>query len=370
MMRAGNRHSQVVVITGGSAGIGRAAAVAFARRGARIGLIARSEQRLARAVHEVRANGGDAIALPVDVADADAMERAARSVEHQFGPIDIWVNNAMTSVFSPVIEMRPREYQRVMAVTYLGVVHGTLAALRRMRRVNPNGRGCIVQVGSALCYRAIPLQSAYCAAKHAIIGFTDALRCELLAEGSDIHLTVVHLPAVNTPQFEWVKSRLPHRAQPVPPIFQPEVAADAIVYASQHRRREVYVGLPTLLARWGQSLVPGFVDRYLARTAIDGQQTDELEDPQRPHNLYHPVPGNYGAHGSFDSRARSWSAQWFLNKHRSAAAAIAGAALVGIGGAMLLSRFANGRKAEAGRRMTKPRQEKPAVPAFAADYSR
>lgn len=351
MGRLSNHQPQVVVITGASAGVGRAAAVAFAKRGARLGLIARGRERLHEAVEEVHANGGEAIALPADVARAREIERSASIVEDRFGPIDVWVNNAMTSVFSRVSDMQPREYRRVTEVTYLGVVHGTLAALHRMKRAGPAGRGCIVQVGSALCYRAIPLQSAYCAAKHAIIGFTDSLRCELIDEGSDIHLTVVHLPAVNTPQFGWVKSRLPSKAQPVPPIFQPEIAADAIVYASQNRRREVLLGMPTVKATMGQKFIPGWLDHYLAENAIDGQQTNEPEDPNRPHNLWRPVPGHHGAHGEFDDRAKCWSGQWVLSKHRSLAGVLAGAAVIAIGGALAARKNANGREMTARRRI-------------------
>jgi NAD(P)-dependent dehydrogenase (short-subunit alcohol dehydrogenase family) len=237
--------SDVVVITGASAGVGRATAREFARRGARLGLIARGHEGLEATREEVERLGGQALVLPGDVADAARVEESARRVEDRFGAIDVWINNAMASVFSPVKEMEADEYRRVADVTYLGVVHGTLAALRRMA---PRDRGVIVQVGSALAYRAIPLQSAYCAAKHAVAGFTESLRTELLHDGSRVHVTIVHLPALNTPQFDWVKSRLPRRAQPVPPIFQPEVAARAIVWAARHRRREVWVGGPTVRA--------------------------------------------------------------------------------------------------------------------------
>lgn len=319
---------QVVVITGASAGIGRATAWAFAKRGARIGLIARDKSRLEATAREVQALGGQALVLPADVADHSAIDRAASRVEEVFGPIDVWVNNAMVSVFSRVRDMRPREYRRVTDVTYLGVVYGTLAALKRMSQRGSNGRGCIVQVGSALAYRSIPLQSAYCAAKHAMLGFTNSLRSELIEQASEIHLTTVHLPAVNTPQFHWVKSRLPQAAQPVPPIFQPEVAADAIVYASQHHRREVLVGWPTVKAVWGNKFFPGWLDQYLARNAIDGQQTDEPADSERQHNLWKPVAGKYSAHGDFDDRASSRSTQWLLNKHRGTLAAMLCAAVV------------------------------------------
>ena len=297
--------SDVVVITGASAGVGRATAREFARRGARLGLIARGHDGLEATRREVERLGGQALVLPADVADAARVEEAAGLVEERFGPIDVWINNAMASVFSPVKEMEADEYRRVTDVTYLGVVHGTLAALRRMR---PRDRGTIVQVGSALAYRAIPLQSAYCAAKHAVAGFTESLRTELLHDGSRVHVTTVHLPALNTPQFDWVKSRLPRRAQPVPPIFQPEVAARAIVWAAHQRRREVWVGGPTVRAILADRLAPGYADRRLARAGYDAQQTDEPADPARPHNLWRPLAGDHGAHGRFDDRARDWSA--------------------------------------------------------------
>ena len=247
------------------------------------------------------------------MADADEVEAAAAQVEAEFGPIDIWVNNAMASVFSPVKETTAEEYRRVTEVTYLGYVHGTLAALKRMQ---PRDRGVIVQVGSALAYRSIPLQAAYCAAKHAVKGFTDSLRCELIHDGSHVKVTMVQLPALNTPQFGWVKSRLPRKPQPVPPIFQPEVAAEAIVWAAHHRRRELYVGWPTVMAIVGTKLAPGLLDRYLARTGYDGQQTDQPVDPNRIHNLWRAGPGNWGAHGEFDARSRRASSQLWATTHR------------------------------------------------------
>lgn len=315
---------EVVVITGGSAGVGRAVAQEFARDGAAIGLIARGEERLQAARQEVESLGGRAIAIPCDVADASAVESAADQVERELGPIDIWINNAMVSVFSPAIQMQAEEYRRVTEVTYLGVVHGTLAALRRMR---PRDRGTIVQIGSALAYRSIPLQSAYCAAKHAIVGFTDSLRCELIHDESNVHLTVAHLPAVNTPQFEWSKSRMPRRPQPVPPIFQPEVAARGIHYAAHARRREVWIGFPTVEAIIGQMLAPDFADHYLAKNGYEAQMTGQPVSPDRPDNLWKPAPENFGAHGTFDSRARTWSWELALDMHRPLAiAVVAGAA--------------------------------------------
>ncbi|HEX2642928.1 MAG TPA: SDR family oxidoreductase [Thermoanaerobaculia bacterium] len=319
---------EVVVVTGASAGVGRATARAFAERGAHIALIARGRDGLEAAKREVEALGGRALALPLDVADADAVEAAAEQVERELGPIDVWVNNAMASVFSPVRETTAEEYRRVTEVTYLGYVYGTLAALKRML---PRDRGTIVQVGSALAYRGIPLQSAYCGAKHAIQGFCDSLRCELLHDGSRVHLTMVQMPALNTPQFGWVKSRLPRKPQPVPPIFQPEVAAQAIVWAAHHRRREVWVGLPTVIAITGNRLAPWLADRYLARTGYDSQQHDGAADPDRPHNLWRPLPGDAGAHGAFDERAKSFNLQSWLNLHR-APLALAGAVLAGVAG--------------------------------------
>jgi NAD(P)-dependent dehydrogenase (short-subunit alcohol dehydrogenase family)/uncharacterized membrane protein len=310
--------SGVVVVTGASAGIGRATVRAFARKGWDVGLIARNEEALQRAAEEVRGEGGRALVLPLDVADAEAVDRAADRVEQELGPIDIWVNDAMVSVFSPVREMRPEEYRRVTEVSYLGYVHGTLAALGRML---PRDRGVIVQVGSALAYRGIPLQSAYCAAKHAIEGFCDSLWAELIHDGSHVRLSMVQMPAVNTPQFDWVKSRLPNRPQPVPPIFQPEVAAEAIVYAAEHPRRELFVGRSTDLAVYADRVVPGVLDWYLGRTGYASQQTDQPEDPGRPDDLWQPLPGDHGAHGRFDDRAASWSAQLWAATHRPVVAA-------------------------------------------------
>ncbi len=301
------------MITGASAGLGRAVAREFGRHGAKVGLIARGIDGLEAAKREIESAGGSAIILPLDVADANALEKAAASVEQEFGPIDIWVNNAMASVFSPVKEMQPEEYKRVTEVTYLGVVYGTLAALKRML---PRNRGTIVQVGSALVYRSIPLQSAYCAAKHAISGFTDSLRCELIHDKSSVRVTIVQMPALNTPQFGWVKSRLKHKAQPVPPIFQPEVGAKAIYWAAHHTRREVYVGWPTVEAIVGNKVVPGLLDRYLGKTGFASQQTREPEDPNRANNLWEPVAGDHGAHGTFERRAhgRSWELRASLGR--------------------------------------------------------
>jgi NAD(P)-dependent dehydrogenase (short-subunit alcohol dehydrogenase family) len=305
---------EVVVVTGAGAGLGRAITRAFAREGAHMGLVARNRERLEAARREVEAAGGKALVLPTDVADADAVEAAARETEDAFGPIDVWVNDAMTSVFSPVKEMTADEFRRVTEVTYLGYVYGTLAALHRML---PRDQGVIVQVGSALSYRSIPLQAAYCAAKHAIVGFTDSLRSELIHDDSHVRVTVVHMPALNTPQFGWVKSRLPHKAQPVPPIFQPEVGAEAVLWAAHHDRRELLVGWPTVKAVWGQKLIPGLIDRYLARTGYGAQQYDGRENPNRPHNLWDTVPGDVAAHGDFDSRATGSSLELWADTHRN-----------------------------------------------------
>jgi NAD(P)-dependent dehydrogenase (short-subunit alcohol dehydrogenase family) len=304
---------QIVVITGASAGVGRATVRAFAKGGAHIGLVARGQAGLEGARREVEALGGQALVLPTDVADAAQVEAAAAAVEAHLGPIDIWVNNAMVSVFSPVKDMTPEEFRRVTEVTYLGYVYGTLAALKRML---PRDRGVIVQVGSALAYRGIPLQAAYCGAKHAIQGFMDALRCELLHDGSHVRVTMVQMPALNTPQFGWVKSRLPHKAQPVPPIYQPEVAAEAIVWAAHHPRRELSVGFSTVQAIIGNKIVPWLGDWYLSRVGYAAQQTDVPADPDRSHNLWQPVPGDHGAHGTFDARARDTSVQLWANTHR------------------------------------------------------
>jgi len=306
-----------IVVTGASAGVGRATVRAFARPGARIALLARGRSRLEEARAEVEAAGGEAMVMPVDVSDADAVEAAAAAAEERFGPIDLWINNAMVSVFSPVKEMRAEEYRRVTGVTYLGFVYGTLAALRRML---PRDRGVIIQVGSALAYRGIPLQSAYCGAKHAIQGFTESLRAELMHDGSRVRVTMVQMPALNTPQFRWTKSRMPRKAQPVPPIFQPEVAAEAIVYAAGHSRKELYVGWPTVKAIAGNRIAPRLLDRYLARTGFATQQTAEPEDPGRHDNLWNPVEGDQAAHGVFDARAHGRSVQLWMSTHRGALA--------------------------------------------------
>jgi NAD(P)-dependent dehydrogenase (short-subunit alcohol dehydrogenase family) len=313
MNRTGKR--EVVVVTGASGGIGRAIVRAFARQGARIGLLARGEAGLEGARQDVEALGGEALVLPTDVADPEAVERAAAAVEEHFGPIDVWVNDAFCSVFSPVKKMTPADYKRVTEVSYLGFVHGTLAALKRML---PRDKGIIVQVGSALAYRAIPLQSAYCAAKHAIRGFTDSLRCELLHDKSNVKITMVQMPALNTPQFTWSKSRMPHKAQPVPPIYQPEVAADAVVWAAHHYRREWFVGGSTATVIIGNKFFPDYGDHYLAKHGYEAQMYDGPDDPNRRNNLYEPVDDDrdFGAHGRFDHRAHAHSYQLWLDQRR------------------------------------------------------
>ncbi|HZR18071.1 MAG TPA: SDR family oxidoreductase [Verrucomicrobiae bacterium] len=332
--------AEVVAITGASAGVGRATVQAFAKRGARIGLLARGIRGLEGAKKDAKELGGQALCLPTDVADPNQVEAAAQKIEEHFGPIDVWINAAMVSVFSPVKEIPFDEFRRVSEVTYLGTVHGTMVALKRM---SPRDKGTIVQVGSALAYRSIPLQSAYCGAKAAIRGFTDSLRCELLLEKSRVHLTMVQLPAVNTPQFSWVKTRLPHKPQPVPPIYQPEIAAEAIYWAAHHHRRELFVGAPAVKAIEANKFVPGMLDRYLGSHGYSSQQTDEPQDPQRPHNLWEALDGergrDYGAHGDFDRRARSRSPQMWVMKNRRWLAALA-VSLAGIGLGVRLARTA------------------------------
>ena len=326
--------SKVVVITGAGAGVGRATAEEFARAGYDVALLSRDPGRLERAAESLRRYGVRALALPTDVADAAAVEAAADAAERQLGPIDVWVNVAMATVFAAVHQLTPEEVERATKVTYLGQVHGMMAALKRMR---PRNRGSIVNVGSALAYRSVPLQSVYCGAKFAIRGFTDSLRSELIHDGLDIGLTMVHLPAINTPQFDWALNKTGRRAQPVPPIYEPEVPARAILFAATHRRREIWVGLPTVNAILANRIAPGLIDRYLAKAGYSGQLTDQRQPADAPANLFEPVPGDYGAHGRFDDRSRSRSAEMFTDRHKTAAYAGL-AALAVFGGLHLLAR--------------------------------
>ena len=318
----GALRDKVVVVTGASSGVGRATVRELARRGARLGLIARGADGLAGAQADAEAAGSPALAVPTDVADAAQVDAAAEAIEQELGAIDVWINDAMVSVFAPFWEIEPDEYRRATEVTYLGAVYGTMAAVRRMRTRNA---GTIVQVGSALAYRGIPLQSAYCGAKHAMQGFTESLRCELFHERSDIKVTMVQLPALNTPQFEVVRSRLARKAQPVPPIYQPEVAARAIAWAAEgHDRREVWVGGSTAITIAANKFAAGLGDRYLGRTGFDSQQANEPADPSRPDNLFEPVPGDRGAHGRFDDSAHGRSMQLLTATRRRALLAAAG----------------------------------------------
>jgi NAD(P)-dependent dehydrogenase (short-subunit alcohol dehydrogenase family) len=325
--------SNIVVVTGASAGIGRAAAIAFARRGCRVALLARGREGLYGACRDVEAAGGSALVIPTDIADHAQVESAAERVEREWGPIDVWVNNAMATLFCNFLDTTPEDFRRATEVTYLGAVWGTRAALTRMK---PRNRGTIVQVGSALAYRSIPLQAPYCGAKSALRGFTDSLRSELIHDGSDVHLTMVHLSAFNTPQFDIARNCMGRKAKPVGKIFQPELAADAIVWAATHRRREVWVGFPAVQAIVGQRVIPGLLDRKLAHDAYEGQQTDEARPDGTPDNLYEPVPGDRGAHGRFDDRAVPSSAQFWMNTHRTVLA-LGAAAVVAAG--MLASRL-------------------------------
>lgn len=323
----------VVVVTGASAGVGRAVVRRFARDNCRIGLVARGIAGLERAKEEVEAAGGEALICQCDVADPSAVEQAAARVEERFGRIDIWINAAFAGVLSRFTDMDMADYERVTKVTYLGQVHGTFSALKRMV---PRNRGSIVLVGSALAYRGIPLQSAYCGAKHAIQGFHDSVRSELLHDKSDVHVSMVQLPGVNTPQFDWIKTNLPKKPKPASPPYQPEIAAEAIHYAAHHRRKEITVGWPSLQAIWGDRFASSLLDRYLARTSIAGQQDSEPVSPDRQNNLYEPVSGDPGAHGRFDDQARRRSSQLWLTTHRGHLAL--GAGVIALAGAAL-SRF-------------------------------
>lgn len=313
---------QVVVVTGASGGVGRAIAHAFAKRGAHVGLLARGQEGLEGAAREVESFGGQALAVPTDVSDHEQVEAAAATVEQRFGEIDVWVNDAMATVFARFLDTEPQEFARATEVTYLGTVYGTMVALKRM---TARDRGKIVQVGSALSYRAIPLQAAYCGAKFAIRGFTDSIRTELLHDKSKVQITMVQLPGLNTTQFNWCRSKLPKHPMPVPPIYQPEVAAEAVYWAAQHRRRELWVGYSSVLAILGNKLAPSFADWYLAKTGFQGQQIEDMPiDGERTGNLFEPLPGEAATHGIFDSQAKSRSSQVWAATHRGVLAGALG----------------------------------------------
>lgn len=333
------KQNEVVVITGATAGIGRATARLFAQQGASIALLARDEGRLEATRQEVEELGGRAIAIPADVADAEQVEAAAELVEQELGQIDIWVNDAMTTVFSPFEDISPEDFKRVTDVTYHGYVWGTRSALKRMRERN---HGTIVQVGSAMAYRSIPLQTAYCGAKHAIKGFTEAVRTELLHAKSNVHITIVEMPAVNTPQFEWCATSLTQHPKPMGTVFQPEVAAKAVVWAAHARRREVVVGFPSRMAIWGEKFLPGLLDRFLAKTAVSGQKLKEPISENRPANLWEPVPGDFAAQGKFGQGAHEHSAWLWLNMNRKWVIAMTGAGVAVL--AVLAGRAPSGRQ--------------------------
>jgi short-subunit dehydrogenase len=319
----------VVVITGASGGVGRATARLFAKRRAKLALLARGHGGLEAAQREVEAHGGTALCMPVDVSLFEQVRVAMEHIERELGPIDLWINNAMVSMYSPFMEMSPAEFRHIVDVTFLGVVHGTRCALQRML---PRNRGVIIQVGSALAFRSIPLQSAYCASKHAIEGFTDSVRSELIHEKSRVRISVVHMPALNTTQFIWTKNKMPRKARPTGTIFQPEIAADAILFVAEHERRDMMVGYTTVEATLGQKFIPGWLDHYLAKVAWDGALLPEPNDAARPDNFWEPLPGDHGAHGQFDREARTFSIELWATKHRHwfvAGACIAGAYIVG-----------------------------------------
>jgi short-subunit dehydrogenase len=324
------KKQEVVVLTGASGGVGRATARKFGAQGAKIGLIARGRQGLEAAAREVEEAGGQAMVLPVDVAQHDQVEAAAASVEDAFGPIDVWINDAMVTVYAEFLDIEPEEFRRATEVTYLGMVWGTRAALKRMV---PRDRGSIVQVCSAMSYRGIPLQSPYCGAKAACKNFTESILTELIHNKSRIHVSMIQLPGLNTTQFTWGRTKLPKQTMPVPPIYQPEIAADAIHYAAHHRRRQIFVGIPTVMNIVGERVAPWLLDWYLAKTAFSSQMTDQDLDPRDHDNLFEPVNEDRGAHGPFDDQAHSVSPQYELTKHRGKILAGVGAAAAGVGAA-------------------------------------
>ncbi|NUQ16840.1 MAG: SDR family oxidoreductase [Sphingomonas sp.] len=342
----------IVVVTGGTAGIGRATVREFARNGYDVAILARGKDGLEAAKKEVEEHGRRGLAIPTDVADWSAVEAAAEQVERELGPIDVWVNNAFAGIFSRFMDVTPEEYERVTQVTYVGQVNGTRAALKRML---PRNSGKIVLVGSALAYRGIPLQSAYCGAKHAIQGFLDSLRCELLNENTNVTVTMVQMPGVNTPQFDWIRAKLPGQPRPVGKVYQPEVAGRAISAAAHDTRKEMLVGLPTVEAVWGNKIASSLLDDYLAATGIKAQQRPERVQPDRKDNLFEPVAGDHGAHGSFDDEAVDSSAELWITEHKKelGLAALGAAAVAGVG-FMLASRSGNGDGAK--RRGTKAKQ--------------
>jgi short-subunit dehydrogenase len=329
----------VAVITGASGGVGRATARLLAERGAKLVLLARGTEGLDGAKRDVEERGGQAFAVPADVSRFDEVEAAAEAAEREFGPIDLWINNAMVSMYSPFIEMTPDEFRHIVEVTFLGNVYGTQCALKRMM---PRNRGVIIQVGSALAFRSIPLQSAYCASKHAIQGFTESIRSELIHEHSAVRVSVVNMPALNTTQFTWTKNKMPYKARPTGTIFQPEVAADAILFAAEHDRREIMVGYTTVEATLGEKIIPGLLDHYLAKAAWDGAMLPEPVDPNQPDNFWKPVPRDLGAHGQFDNLARKFSPELWASKHRAGLLGGLLAAGVGLAGLLIAKSSRNG----------------------------
>jgi NAD(P)-dependent dehydrogenase (short-subunit alcohol dehydrogenase family) len=345
--------SPIVVVTGGTAGIGRAAVREFAHNGYDVAILARGQKGLDATREEVEAMGRRALAIPTDVADWKAVEAAADRIESELGPIDVWVNNAFAGIFSRFMDVTPEEYERVTQVTYMGQVNGTRSALKRML---PRNSGKIVLVGSALAYRGIPLQSAYCGAKHAIQGFLDSLRCELLSEKSNVTVTMVQMPGVNTPQFDWIRAKLPGQPRPVGKVYQPEVAGRAIYAAAHDRRKEMLVGLPTVEAVWGNKVASPLLDEYLASTGIKAQQRPERVQPDRKDNLFEPVNTDPGAHGSFDDEAVDSSAELWISEHKKELGLAAlGAAAVASVGFMLASRSGNGGSNKGARKNAKQR---------------